>query len=245
MAQFGYSGEPSVQHAQTIIPDDPVIPGTTSNLEGVVAYSAAYEASMQHATNRTTELYINLADHPQLDALGFSPIARVVSGMSSTVAAFYSGYGEMSDACDLHGFLPCDGPSEAAILQQGNAYLDADFPRLTRIHTAAVVVSPTIGCAPAVHPAPPPAPPPVPDRRGAALTAALLVAFALWACVCAVLTLLLRSERLQRRLRVRCPLLSRVFECLFAIDAAADASSVELRTHDSARAVPVSGTSRV
>ena len=62
VAQFGYAGNPQVQRAQTIIPDDPVLPHT-SNLRGVLAYSAAYEATMGHATNRTVELYINLADH--------------------------------------------------------------------------------------------------------------------------------------------------------------------------------------
>lgn len=183
-----------MQRAQTVIADDPVRPGTT-NAAGVLAFSAAYEETMRHATNRTSELYINLADHPQasaatararrpskrgrpsaaaqarrppsrtapraprakirltrrpaptahaparahqLDALGFSPIARVVSGMA-TVRSFYAGYGELSDACALHGFRPCDGPAEQRILRGGNAYLDAGFPLLTRIHTATLV----------------------------------------------------------------------------------------------------------
>ena len=66
-----------------------------SILRGVLAYSASYVASMQHATNRTTELYINLANHTQLDALGFTPIAYVSSGMDEVVDAFFAGYGEM------------------------------------------------------------------------------------------------------------------------------------------------------
>ena len=149
VAQFGYSSEPSVQREQTIITDDPVLT-RTSNLRGILAYSASYEASMLHATNRTTELYINYADHPQLDALGFSPVASVVldSGFGmETVDSFYSGYGEMSDACDLHGFRPCDGPIGAGILASGNAYLDDGFPRLTRIRTARVL--PSVECTPA------------------------------------------------------------------------------------------------
>ena len=45
----------------------------------------------------------------------------------------------MTDACDLHGFMPCDGPTEAEILAGGNALLDARFPLLTRIHEATLV----------------------------------------------------------------------------------------------------------
>ena len=105
----------------------------------MMAFSAAYEdGANSHATNRTTELFINLADHLQLDALGFTPIARVVAGLNSTVRGFYSGYGEMRDACALHGFLPCDGPSEAEVLRRGNAYLDESFPLLTRVHTVRI-----------------------------------------------------------------------------------------------------------
>lgn len=143
VAQFGYSGDPLAQRAQTIIPNDPVRNGTTNGV-GVIAFSAAYEASMHHATNRTTELYINLSDHAQLDALGFSPIAHVVPPGMNVVGKFHAGYGEMRDACNLHGFTPCEGPSEARILSEGNQYLDATFPRLTLIHSAAVLPS---GCA--------------------------------------------------------------------------------------------------
>ena len=139
VAQFGYSGDPQAQAAQSIIADDPPT-SAAHNRRGVLSFSAAYTADMGHATNRTTELYINLADHLQLDALGFTPIAMVVEGgMASTVDRFYSGYGEMSDACDLHGFEPCAGPLETRVLQEGNAYLDRDFPRLTRIFSAFVV----------------------------------------------------------------------------------------------------------
>lgn len=138
VAQFGYAGDPSRQRAQTIIADDP-LPSLAQNLRGVLSFSASYSDAMDHATNRTTELYINLDDHLQLDALGFTPIAIVVRGGMSTVDAFYSGYGEMVDACALHGFEPCDGPSEARILDSGNAYLDSDFPQLTHIIGAAVI----------------------------------------------------------------------------------------------------------
>lgn len=94
---------------------------------------------MDYASNRTTELFVNYADHLQLDALGFTPIATVISNGMNVIDQFTSSYGEMSDACDLHGFRPCDGPVEASILAQGNAYLDQGFPGLTRIFSAAIV----------------------------------------------------------------------------------------------------------
>ena len=148
VAQFGYSGDPSVQRAQTVIPDDPI--GLAAhNRRGFLSYSASYTANMGHATNRTTELYVNYADHLQLDRLGFTPIAEVVGGGMAVVDAFHSGYGELRDACGLHGFRPCEGPVESRILAEGNAYLDADFPRLTRIVSAAVVSEEAVAARPA------------------------------------------------------------------------------------------------
>ena len=152
VAQFGYSGDPQMQSVQTIIRDDPVLP-STSNRRGVLSFSAAYDEAGKHATNRTTELFINLADHAQLDGLGFSPIGKITDGMD-VVDSFFDGYGEMTDACQLHGFTPCDGPTEAGILRDGNTYLDAQFPQLTHILTAQVL--PSTQCTPHPHPAPTP-----------------------------------------------------------------------------------------
>jgi cyclophilin family peptidyl-prolyl cis-trans isomerase len=41
----------------------------------------------------STQIYINLADNARLDAQGFAPIGRVVSGMD-VVDRLYAGYGE-------------------------------------------------------------------------------------------------------------------------------------------------------
>ena len=94
VAQFGYSGNPSLQRElmRSPIPDDPVL---THNLAGIISYSAAYNEAQSHATNRTSELFINLADHPQLDALGFAPICEVAEGGMDVVQRFHSGYGEV------------------------------------------------------------------------------------------------------------------------------------------------------
>lgn len=148
VAQFGFGGP--AQRDYSVIADDPI--GPASNLRGILSFSAEYSGDMQHATNRTAELYINYQDHTQLDALGFTPIAAVVEGGMDAVDAFYAGYGEMRDACDLHGFKPCDGPRGANITAQGDAYLDAAFPLLTRIQSAKLDEAPS--------PTPPPSPPP-------------------------------------------------------------------------------------
>ena len=75
-----------------------------------------------------------------LDGLGFTPVGRVVSGMA-TVRRFYHGYGEMTDACALHNFTPCAGPTEADTLT-GNGRLDLLFPNLTHILSARLVPPP-------------------------------------------------------------------------------------------------------
>jgi peptidyl-prolyl cis-trans isomerase A (cyclophilin A) len=211
VAQFGYSGSPRRQRAQSIISDDR---STTapSNLRGVLAYSASYETSMQHATNRTTELYINLADHPQLDALGFTPVANVTRGMDTAVDAFYSGYGEMLDACTLHGFLPCDGPIEERILSEGNAYLDVDFPLLTRIYSATIVhelsSSDTDMC-------PPPTPPPSSTTPHALhdIFAVLAGALGVVGCMLWAVCAWRRPGAMQRRCRRSCRMLPHRCPC--------------------------------
>merc|ERR1712070_1096424 len=49
----------------------------------------------------------------------------------------------MKDACDLHGFKPCNGPTEDRLYTEGNAYLDADFPNLDKIFSVNILISDT------------------------------------------------------------------------------------------------------
>lgn len=97
------------------IPDDAV---RRSNLHGTLTFATA------GPNTRTTQLFINLADNPRLDALGFAPIGRVVKGLA-IVDALYGQYGE--------------SPSQDEIERQGNAYLTRAFPKLDYIRTARVV----------------------------------------------------------------------------------------------------------
>jgi peptidyl-prolyl cis-trans isomerase A (cyclophilin A) len=61
--------------------------------------------------------------------MGFSPVGRVVSGMTA-VDSLYSGYGE--------GAPMGQGPDQAMIAREGNAYLDRGFPRLDAIREARI-----------------------------------------------------------------------------------------------------------
>ncbi len=122
MAQFGASGDPDVaaQWSDSLIADDSV---RQSNLRGRLTFASA------GPNTRTTQLFINTADNPRLDDMGFSPVGEVVSGIEA-VDSLYSGYGE--------GVPMGSGPDQSRIAAEGNAYLDRDFPDLDRIRQARV-----------------------------------------------------------------------------------------------------------
>lgn len=122
MVQFGLSGDPmiSAQWKDKVLVDDPV---TQSNLRGRLSFAR------NGPTSRTTDVFVNLKDNPSLDKQGFAPFGEVVEGMR-VVDSFYSGYGD--------GPPRGNGPYQAQVLARGNAYLDAQFPKLDRIETAVI-----------------------------------------------------------------------------------------------------------
>jgi cyclophilin family peptidyl-prolyl cis-trans isomerase len=118
IAQFGIAGRAEVAQAwrtQTM-PDDPV---RQSNTRGTLGYA------MTGPDARTTQIYINLADNSRNDAQGFAPIGKVVQGMD-VVERLYSEYGENSGGGMRTG-------KQARMFEEGNAFLDAEFPKLDRI----------------------------------------------------------------------------------------------------------------
>ncbi|HEV2750617.1 MAG TPA: peptidylprolyl isomerase [Gemmatimonadales bacterium] len=120
VVQFGLPADAQVGRAwvSRVIADDPV---RHSNRRGTIVFASAGPNS------RTTQLFINLADNPRLDTfgrIGFPPIGMVTDGMA-VVDALNGEYGET--------------PSQDAIQQYGNAYLDRLYPRLDYIRTARVV----------------------------------------------------------------------------------------------------------
>jgi homoserine O-acetyltransferase len=123
-AQFGISGDPTVSSRwrSNTIPDDPV---RQSNTRGTVAFAFA------DRHGRTTQVFISLRDNSNLDAQGFSPFGRVVEGMAAA-DALNSEYGEGSGGGIRAG-------RQQRLFDDGNTYLDREFPRLDRLIHARVL----------------------------------------------------------------------------------------------------------
>ena len=123
IVQWGINGDPKVNQdwSQITIPDDPP---KVSNKIGTVVFATAGPQS------RTTQVFINLGDNSAtLDPQGFTPFGEVIQGMDN-VMNFYMDYGE--------GAPQGSGPSQAAIAQIGNDYLDHHFPKLDYVKTATI-----------------------------------------------------------------------------------------------------------
>jgi peptidyl-prolyl cis-trans isomerase A (cyclophilin A) len=123
VAQFGLHRDPYVNQAwkTEFLVDDPV---ARENTRGRVTFAKGGRHT------RTTELFINLRDNPQLDGEGFAPIGEVVEGMD-VVDRFHAAYGD--------GPPRGEGPYQAMVEARGNGYLDEEFPDLTRIVQASLV----------------------------------------------------------------------------------------------------------
>lgn len=116
MAQFGLNASPAVnaKWKEDSIQDDPV---TQNNTRGMVTFATA------GANTRTTQLFINFGDNSRLDAQGFAPFGKVISGME-VVDRINAEYGEQ--------------PDQGRIQTEANAYLEKEFPRLDYIKTARI-----------------------------------------------------------------------------------------------------------
>jgi cyclophilin family peptidyl-prolyl cis-trans isomerase len=124
IVQFGIPGDPAVAAIWThrTFNDDPA---RQSNTRGTVAYA------MTGPGTRTTQLYINLSDNSSLDAEGFAPIGKIISGME-VVDRLYSGYGETAGG-------GMRGGNQGKIFERGNAYMDTAFPNLDKLLSARII----------------------------------------------------------------------------------------------------------
>jgi peptidyl-prolyl cis-trans isomerase A (cyclophilin A) len=123
MVQFGIHGDPAVNAVWrgARLTDDPV---EGSNKRGTLTFATA------GPDTRTTQLFINFNDNANLDRMGFAPFGKVVSGMN-VVDGLYSGYGEGAPAGR--------GPEQGRMQEQGNPYLEKEFPQLDYVKTAKIV----------------------------------------------------------------------------------------------------------
>ena len=117
MAQFGMHGDPKVtRHWQkATITDDPVV---KSNLRGYVTFA---KTSLPHS--RTTQLFINFGDNPNLDEMDFAPFGQVIEGMDVVDQIYKVGEGPPAGP----------GPSPRRIQLLGNDYLRKNYPQIDYI----------------------------------------------------------------------------------------------------------------
>jgi peptidyl-prolyl cis-trans isomerase A (cyclophilin A) len=116
VVQFGLAASPATTAKWSkAITDDPV---TQTNRVGSIVYATA------GPNTRTTQLFINLRSNQMLDSQGFAPFGMVLDDGMTTVQQIYAGYGE--------------SPDQGKITSQGNAYLEAKFPKLDFIKKATI-----------------------------------------------------------------------------------------------------------
>jgi cyclophilin family peptidyl-prolyl cis-trans isomerase len=118
VAQFGIAGNPTVASlwARQKIPADSV---REHNVRGAIAF-AQYKP-----IDRTTNVFINLTDNPQLDSLGFTPIGRVIAGME-VLDSLYGKYGDIPASPP-----PLGNPTR--LYGESNRYLDVEYPKMDRL----------------------------------------------------------------------------------------------------------------
>ena len=122
--QFGIAGDPTIASIwrNERFPDDTV---RARNVRGTFAYA------MTGPDARTTQVYINTNDQLRQDADGFAPFGKVVEGMD-VVDSLYQGYGERSGGGMRAG-------RQGRLFEEGNAYLDREFPLLDKLVRARIV----------------------------------------------------------------------------------------------------------
>ena len=127
VVQWGLHGDADVNRSwlgsdQAKIQDDPIV---EFNTRGRITFANS------GPNTRTTQLFINYRDNPPLDdpirmrGSVFAPFGEVIGDGMQVVDAINAQYSE--------------APQQGRIQQEGNVYLDEDFPELDYIISATVV----------------------------------------------------------------------------------------------------------
>ena len=123
--QFGLAGDPKLAQLwrNEKFPDDKE---SASNARGWFGFS------MTAPDTRVTQIYIVTNDSmKRQDGDGFNIFGQVVSGMD-VVDKLYTGYGERSGGGMRAGH-------QDKLFEEGNAYLDREFPKLDRLIRARII----------------------------------------------------------------------------------------------------------
>jgi len=112
MAQFGLHGDPAknAHWRSKTIQDEAV---KASNTPGKISF-----AKTGAPNSRTTQLFINYGNNANLDGMGFAPFGEVEGNGLEVVKRIYK-IGER--------------PNQGRIQSEGNAYLDKEFPQLSKL----------------------------------------------------------------------------------------------------------------
>ncbi len=123
MAVWGLNGDPAVAKAwlSARISDDQT--HKHSNTKGMVSFF--------QANRRSTQTFINLADNSATLDIQIAPFGQVVSGLE-VAEKLYAGYGEAKP----NG----NGPEMNPFYEEGNAYLEREFPKLDYVKKATIVL---------------------------------------------------------------------------------------------------------
>ena len=117
--QFGISASPQESKKwDTTIPDDPVL---VSNTNWTVSYATG------GPNTRTTQLFINYIDNSRLDASGFAPFAKVISGFETALAVYNPTPGDSN------------GVNQEIYMLKGNDWILSKYPEISLISCAKIV----------------------------------------------------------------------------------------------------------
>lgn len=119
VVQWGISNSTrkSAKWNQEYLEDEP---RTQSNTRGMVAFATSGPGS------RTMQVFVNMGNNTPLNAQGFAPFGRVVSGMEAL--AKMTSYGDNVD--------------QGRLMREGGTYVEMFFPKMDRIEKAELLPTP-------------------------------------------------------------------------------------------------------